>query len=207
MTSTLSSTTAIGYFVAVPGNGEYGIYGVGRNVDAALAKAYRNTDTCPADVSQEKGGDWVVSYDVGSEVFNDEDEAREYADELGFIAQRCTERLYIHVERYGWDTYQSDFRWAEGADGLVDLDLGDDERALEDAVGEVLIGFYGLDFEDQDGWTAKSALQAAHDYVDAYVIEGDQTGKWGRLADEQTPFRTALDLRVRDIILERVDAY
>ncbi|TGD95243.1 hypothetical protein [Methylobacterium nonmethylotrophicum] len=206
MTTTLSTGAAGRFFVALPGNGEFGIYSSGRTVDVTLAKAYRDSQTLPADVCQNEDGEWVVSCQGDSETFRDEDEAREYAGELGFVAHPCTERLYIHVERYGYNRNEPSFRYASGTNGLIDLDLGDSEVALDDAVDEVLLGFHGLSYEAQDEWTAETALIDAHDYVHAYVIEGDKTRKWGYLADERTPFRTALDLRVRDIILDRIEA-
>jgi hypothetical protein len=201
-----TTSTAVRFFVAVPANGDDGIYGIGHTAKAALAEAYRGSQTHPADVSQDEEGEWIVSHNGSDETFQDEDEARDYAAQLGFVAEPCTERLYVHVERYGCDAEQPGFRWAKGTDGLTDLDLGDDEVALDDAVDEVRAGFEGLDDGAKDEWTASSALADAHDYVFAYVIEGDETGMWGDLAEVGTPFRTALDLLVRDEILDHIEA-
>ena len=127
------------------------------------------------------------------------------AEGRGVATQPATERLYVHVERYGCDANQPGFRWKKGTDGLIDLDLGDDEEWLVDAVTAVNDGFATLNLGAVDEWTVETALQDAHDYVHAYVIEGDDTGMWGSLADERTPFRTALDLRVRDVILTTIE--
>ena len=105
MTTTLPTDTAVRFFIAVPANGDDGIYGIGHTAEAALQDAYKGSQT------------------------SHERQALE-AEGRGFASQPATERLYVHVERYGCDANQPGFRWKKGTDGLIDLDLGDDEDRL-----------------------------------------------------------------------------
>lgn len=197
---TQTTATAIRFFVAAPRGNQDAIAGLGHTAEAAIADAYSQTGTQPAVASQAEDGTWVVTDGITEpREFSSEADADEHAASVGMIAMECTERFYVHLRMHGIDG-----RWGSKGD-LLDLDLEDDEVALDDAVDEVLAGFEGLDDGAKSEWTAETALADAHDYVFAYVVEGDETGMWGDLAEVGTPFRTALDLRVRDIILEDIE--
>lgn len=116
MTSTPTSTR---YFIAVPVDDGVGIYGLGMTEEAAIADAWTQSNAAPPAVSQSDRGDWIVSNSTGIEHFDDEDDAREYADKIGFRATECTERLYRHIEAHGCDA--KSFRWTVDAAGLDDL--------------------------------------------------------------------------------------
>ncbi|KTS34213.1 hypothetical protein NS228_05330 [Methylobacterium indicum] len=198
---TQTTATAIRFFVAAPRGNQAAIAGLGHTAEAAIFDAHAQTGTQPAVVSQAGDGTWTVADGLTEpREFSAEADADEHAASLGMVATECTERFYVHMKMHGIDG-----RWGSKGD-LLDLDLEDDEAALDDAVDEVRAGFEGLDDGAKDEWTPETALADAHDYVFAYVIEGDETGMWGDLAEVGTPFRTALDLLVRDEIIDHIEA-
>lgn len=200
-TTATDTDTAVRFFVAAPRGNQAAIAGLGHTVEAAIADAYAQVGTQPAVVSQAEDGTWTVADGITEpREFSSEADADEHASSVGMVATECTERLYVHMKMHGIDG-----RWGSKGD-LLDIDLEDDEVALDDALDEVRAGFEGLNDGAKDEWTSETALADAHDYVFAYVIEGDETGMWGDLAEIGTPFRTALDLRVRDLILDRIEA-
>lgn len=114
-----SSPTDTHFFIAVPADDGAGIYGIGTSEEAAIADAWRHSNAEAPSVSQGDRGEWVVSDWHGIERFDDENDAREYADKRGCRATECTERLYRHIEAHGCDA--KSFRWTVDAAGLDDL--------------------------------------------------------------------------------------
>ncbi|KQP90783.1 hypothetical protein [Methylobacterium sp. Leaf117] len=112
----LTEPDARTFFIAVPGGTGTGIFGIGMTEEGALADAYRESQTRPAAVSLDEDGDWVVSYEGTYDAFPTEEEAKEHAASLGFVARPCTERLYDHIDDHGCDA--TTFRWDQsGAPG------------------------------------------------------------------------------------------
>lgn len=196
---TQTTSTAIRFFVAAPQGNRDAIAGLGYTAEQAIADAYAQVGTKPAVVSQDAEGNWTVNDGVNeAREFSSKSDADEHAASIGMVALEATERFYVHVRMHGLPS-----AWGT-KDSLLDLDLGEDEDEIDEALDEVKAGFEGLGGEAKDEWTAETALADANDYVSAYLLEDDATGKWGELAADKTPFRTALDLRVRDIILQDI---
>ncbi|MCJ2077806.1 hypothetical protein MKK68_19520 [Methylobacterium sp. E-016] len=204
MTSKIDTTsTAVRYFVAEPANSGTGIFGLGHTAEQAIADAHAQGQTRPATVTPMDDGMFVVNYDgeaVGT--YDDEDRAHAHAHRYGFEATECTERLYRHVESHGCDASSPGYSWVWTDAQKSTYDLQVDEEAFASALEEVLTALHEND-NDRDAWKAEDALADAREYVDAYVA-GDDSSEWYLAVNEDAALRTALDLAVRDNILETI---
>ncbi len=68
--------------------------------------------------------------------------------------------------------------------------------------GRVNEGFDGS--TAQEDWKAETALQDAHDYVDAYVVDDENRDEDIRDALTDPQLRHAVDYAVRDVILDEI---
>lgn len=197
-----TTKTATRFFIAVPANPQAdGIFGLGTTDDAAIRDAYQQSGTYEAKVEQDESLHWIVraqTLDVSPE-FLDESDARAYAASLGFVARACTERLYRHVTDYG--AHVSSFGWTTNAAGLDDLEF--DSEEFDAAVAHVEEGLQGN--TSQADWKAEDALTDASAYVDAYVVDDEEADESLQDALKPgTPLRTAVNVAVRDILLETI---
>ncbi|UYW26245.1 hypothetical protein OKC48_23740 [Methylorubrum extorquens] len=203
MTSTTATRTpSATFFVAVPGDDQgAGIFGIGLSADAAVQDAYSQSNTSEPTIRKTESGSWkVIDHITGNvaQFGNDESEARAYAIQKGFISRECTERLYRHVEAHGCSA--GHFRWNQG-EGLDDLYI--DETDLANALAEVKEGIDGEHASTIDALKAEEALADAHVYVDAFVGQNDGS-EYNSKVDTDHEFRTALDLAVRDHLLDLI---
>lgn len=197
------TSTAISYFIAVPGDDQAsGIYGIGLTDQDAVADAYAQSNSSPPVVSRDEDGAWTVTIDTGDRVpfrAAEETEARDYAAQKGFIARECTERLYRHIEQHGCDA--NHFRWTQTAGGLDDLDV--DQALVDQAVAEVQSGFEGT--SSGADTTIETALQDAQDYVDGYIMDDESVDENLREAiGDDAELRTAMDVAVKKILLDEL---
>ena len=95
------------------------IMGYGLSAQAAVQEAYDATGMAPSRVELgHETGLYIVRNDVthAEPEFEDRDEAVEYARQQGFVALRCTERLYRWIEERGIPD-----RWTINEDNFADL--------------------------------------------------------------------------------------
>ncbi len=203
----LASTSVVRYFIALPAEQscQTAIFGIGHTEEEAIADAYDDSRTRAPTVeavnlpSRHVDGEteeaWVVTTWEGRETFYSEAEADQHVLENAFVAEECTERLFVSLQRGSVD------RWTTNAARLQDLDL--DEGAIEDALNEVK---EGLDSEHASTIAAlkpEEALSDAHAYVDAFVGQNEDS-EYSDAVGEDREFRLALDLAVRDHLLELI---
>lgn len=187
------------FYIATPVDpqSDGAIWGLGLTDEAAIADAYEQSNTHAPQISEVDGElpTWTVTLSGGdTRAFTDEGEAEACAAEHGFKALPCTERLYRWCEQYELKS------WTRDAAGLEDLDV--DQEMLDAAVAEVNEGFDGS--TAQEDWKAETALQDAHDYVDAYVVDDETVDEDIRDALTDPQLRHAVDYAVRDVILDEI---
>ncbi len=107
------------YYIATPADPRaFGIFGLGRTPEAAVAAAHEAGGTHAATVTEDLEGRWLVADGVHEDrTFDIEEDAQIYAERLGFTAEECTERMYRYIETDG--TPRS---WVETEAGLQDLE-------------------------------------------------------------------------------------
>lgn len=201
MTSTTRTTSAT-YYVAVPASEPTsGIYGIGNDYMAAIEDAHAQTQTVnPGPTFNEETRLWEVFNDSRGETytFADENRAREEAASLGFAALESTERLYRYVEAHG--AAVGELRYVE-RHGKQDLDV--DQGAVDEALDEVKEGLDGEHASTIAALKAEDALADAHVYVDAFIRQ-DPDSDYHDAVDDDPEFRLALDLAVRDHLLDLI---
>lgn len=189
------------FFVAVPGDDQAsGIFGIGLTHEGALLDVTTRSGWTSPRVSRDEAGHWVVTTDDGADPAHfpewEETAARDYAAQKGFVALPCTERLYLAVERNAAPS-----RWTTNAAGEEDLDV--DQGAVDEALDEVKAGLDGEHYSTIDALKSEEALDDAHTYVDAFIGQ-DAESDYHDAIDDDPEFRLALDLAVRDHLLELI---
>jgi hypothetical protein len=204
MTSTTS--TAIRFFIAVPAveANQTAIYGIGHTEEEAVADAYADTRTQVPTVAQGTApsryvdGDtertWTVTTTQGSETHYTEADADHQVQGNSFVAQECTERLFLSVQKGSVDRWTTNGR-------LQDLDVN--QGAVDDALDEVKDGLDGEHASTIAALMAEDALDDAHTYVDAFIRQNSDSDYHDAVEDD-AEFRLALDLTVRDHLLELI---
>lgn len=202
MTST--TATAVRFFIAVPAveANQTAIFGIGHTEEEAVADAY--IDTCTQVPTVDQGtapsryvdGDtettWTVTTTQGTETHYSEADADHQVQANSFVAQECTERLFLSVQEGSVDRWTTNNR-------LQDLDLDEDE--LAEMVDHVTERFANLDGEASAGWMAEHAYSDAIAFVDCYVRDGNGD----LVAKPHSEMHTALCLVVRDLILAQIE--
>lgn len=196
-------TTAVRYFIAVPAieANQTAIYGIGNTAEEAVADAYAEartqvptveTGTAPSRyVDGETERTWTVTTTQSIETYYSEAEADRHVEANSFVAQECTERLFLSVRKGGVD------RWTTNGN-LQDLDV--DQGAIDEALEEVkkrLLNDWTKVLADVD---AGNALYEAGLCVDSTIGQNGTSDYHDAITDDPE-FRLSLDLAVRDHLL------
>ncbi|UIN36832.1 hypothetical protein [Methylobacterium oryzae] len=198
--------TDVRHFIAVPAveANQTAIFGLGNTAEEAVADAYAEartqvptieTGTAPSRyVDGETEQTWTVTTTQSIETFYSEAEADRHVEANSFVAQECTERLFLSVQKGSVNRWTTSGR-------LQDLDV--DQGAVDEALDEVkkrLIGDHEKIIADLD---AEDALYEANLCVDS-TIGQNGTSDYHDAISDNPEFRLALDLAVRDHLLELI---
>ncbi len=186
--SNVATATNPRFFIAVPASDHSaGIYAIGYTPDGVM-QDIRSSSGWHEPVIEQKGFGWIVRLDGGEERdFPTEAEAERFAESRSFAVLECTERLYRHIMRDGPQATHARYATSTERSNLADIVI--DEDVLDRIVAQVEAGFEGCTAQGE--WQAETALEDAHDYVDAYVADDESVDEELRDALDDRQMRLA----------------